>query len=156
MIIGTTSNSRRGMTTIAVLVCLLIITLISGALLKVGLAQRDMSRDRERRLQAEWLAESGVDRALARLTLDHNYTGETWPITARELGLPEGTPTTGSTGQADRSGAIVTIAIEPIAGKANRRGIRVQADYPPDPPRRSRHTKQMLIDLEPSKVGVAP
>jgi len=152
MIVGTTSNSRRGMTTIAVLVCLLIITLISGALLKVGLAQRDLSRDRERRLQAEWLAESGADRALARLTLDHTYTGETWPITARELGLPEGTAPTGSTGQADRSGAIVTIAVEPIAGKANRRRIRVQADYPPDPPRRSRHTKQMLIDLEPSKT----
>ena len=66
MIVGTTSKSRRGMTTIAV-VCLLI-TLISGALLKVGLAQRDANRERERRLQAEWLAESGVDRALARLT----------------------------------------------------------------------------------------
>jgi len=150
MIVGTTSNSRRGMTTIAVLVCLLIITLISGALLKVGVAQRDLSRDRERRLQAEWLAESGADRAIARLTVDPTYTGETWPITARELGLPEATAPTGSTGQADRSGAIVTIAVEPIAGYPNRRRIRAQADYPPDPPRRSRHTKQMLIDLEPS------
>jgi hypothetical protein len=150
MIVGTTSNSRRGMTTIAVLVCLLIITLISGALLKVGLAQRDLSRDRERRLQAEWLAESGADRAIARLTLDRAYTGETWAITANELGLPERTAPSESTGPADRSGAIVTIAVEPIAGKANRRRIRVQADYPPDPPRRSRHTKQMLIDLGPS------
>jgi hypothetical protein len=148
MIVGMTSNSRRGMTTIAVLVCLLIITLISGALLKVGLAQRDLSRERERRLQAEWLAESGADRAIARLTLDRTYTGETWSITARELGLPEGTASTGSTAEADRSGAIVSIAVEPIAGQANRRRIRVQADYPPDPPRRSRHTKQMLIDLE--------
>jgi Tfp pilus assembly protein PilX len=152
MIVGTTSNSRRGMTTIAVLVCLLIITLISGALLKVGLARRNMSRDRERRLQAEWLAESGFDRALARLTLDHNYSGETWPITAQELGLPESTVPAESTGQADRSAAIVTIAVEPIAGEVNRRRIRVQADYPPDPPRRVRHSHQMLIDLEPSKT----
>ena len=151
MIVGTTSKSRRGMTTVAVLVCLLIITLISGAVLKVGLAQRDMNRERERRLQAEWLAESGVDRALARLTFDHSYTGETWPITAGELGLPERPATAESPGQADRSAAIVTIAVESIAGEANRRRIRVQADYPPDPPRRSRHSKQLLIDLEPNK-----
>ena len=152
MIAGTTSNSRRGMTTIAVLVCLLIITLISGALLKVGLAQRESNRDRERHLQAEWLAESGVDRALARLIIDRNYTGETWSITAGELGLPEPTAPTESTGQADRSAAIVTIAVEPIAGEANRRRLRVQADYPADPPRRVRHSQQMLIDLEPSKT----
>jgi type II secretory pathway pseudopilin PulG len=151
MIAATTSNSRRGMTTIAVLVCLVIITLISGALLKVGLAQRDANRERERRLQAEWLAESAVDRALARLSLDRNYAGETWSITAGELGLPETTAPTQSTGQADRKAAVVTIAVEPIAGEANRRRIRVQADYPADPPRRSRHSKQVLIDLEPNK-----
>jgi hypothetical protein len=151
MIAGTTSNSRRGMTTIAVLVCLLIITLISGALLKVGLAQRESDRDRERHLQAEWLAESGVDRALARLTFDRNYTGETWPIAAGELGLPERPATAESPGQVDRSAAIVTIAVEPIVGEANRRRIRVQADYPPEPPRRSRHSKQMLIDLQPNQ-----
>ena len=143
---------------IAVLVCLIIVTLISGAVLKVGLAQRDLARDRERRLQAEWLAESGVDRALARLTRDRDYTGETWSITASDLGLPEANRVHRSTGQADRSAAIVTIAVEPIAGEANRRRIRVQADYPPDPPRRSRHI-QANVDrsrTEQNKAGVAP
>jgi hypothetical protein len=152
MIVGRTSISRRGLTTIAVLICLVIITLISGALLKVSLAQRNMNGDRERRLQAEWLAESGVDRALARLTVDHNYSGETWPITAGELGLPETTAPTESPWRTARSAAIVTIAVEPIAGEANRRRIRVQADYPVDPPRRSRYSKQLLIDLEPNKT----
>ena len=89
---------------------------------------------------------------LARLARDHNYTGETWPITMSELGLPEATTSTGSTGQADRSAAIVTIVVEPIAAEANRRRIRVQADYPADSPRRSRHSKQMLIDLQPNKT----
>jgi Tfp pilus assembly protein PilX len=152
MIVATNSTSRRGLTTVAVLVCLLIITLISGALLKVGLARRNMGREHERRLQAEWLAESGVDRALARLARDRNYSGETWPISATDLGLREVGATTASTGSADRSAAIVTIAVEPIPGEANRRRIRVQADYPADEPRRSRHSKKMLIDLETNKT----
>jgi hypothetical protein len=152
MIVERTARPRRGLTTIAVMICLLIITLISGALLKVGLAQRDMSRERERRLQAEWLAESGMDRALARLTIDRGYTGETWPITARELGLPETTAPAGPTDEAVRSAAMVTIAVEPIAGESNRRRIRVQADFPPEAPRRSRHSKLVVIDLEPNTL----
>ena len=44
-------------------------------------------RSQERRLQAEWLAESGAQRAVARLARDHDYTGETWSLTARDLGL---------------------------------------------------------------------
>ena len=31
-----------------------------------------------------------------------------------------------------------------------------QADYPLDAPRRSRHTKEFMIDLEPSQAGAAP
>ena len=54
----------------AVLVCLVIVTLISGALLKVGLAHRDWVRGQERQLQAEWLAQAGLDRALARLAAE--------------------------------------------------------------------------------------
>ncbi len=57
------SRTRRGLTVVAVIVCLIVITITSGAILKVGLAHRDFARSRERRLQAEWLLESGLERA---------------------------------------------------------------------------------------------
>ena len=62
-----TGKPRRGLTVVAVLVCLLVITVLGAALLKLTLAERDGNRHLERRLQAEWLLESGLDRALARL-----------------------------------------------------------------------------------------
>ena len=86
MIVARARKPSRGMTVVAVLVCLIILTLISGAVLKVSVAQRELARSQERRLQAEWLAESGAERALARLARDRDYTGETWSLGARRPG----------------------------------------------------------------------
>lgn len=116
---------RRGLLAIAVLVCLLIATLIAGALLRTGAAHREEVRAQERRLQAEWLAEAGLHRAMARLATDPSYKGETWDIDARDLDAADG--------------ASVTIAIEG-------RTIRARADYPRDPPRRVRCTRQITTD----------
>ena len=80
MIAARASKPSRGMTVVAVLVCLIILTLISGAVLKVSVAQRELARSQERRLQAEWLAESGAERAVARLARDRDYAGETWSL----------------------------------------------------------------------------
>lgn len=120
---------RRGMLAVVVLICLIVLTLIAGTLLRAGAAHREEIRARERRLQAEWLAEAGVRRAIARLAADANYTGETWNIDARELDSPDA--------------ATVAITIERPAGDAKRRTIRARADYPRDPPRRARFTKQV-------------
>ncbi len=149
-------RSRRALTTVAVLVCLIVISLIGAALLKVGLAQRSQIRSQEQRLQAEWLAESGLDRALGRLAADRSYLGEKWPIRAQELSVPAGPAPGQTSGSPARQTAMITITVDRVRENANRRRIRVQADYPLDPPARSRHTKQMLIDLEPDKAGVAP
>jgi Tfp pilus assembly protein PilX len=149
-------RSRRALTSVAVLVCLIVITLIGAALLKVSLAQRKEVRSQEHRLQAEWLAESGLDRALARLAADRNYRGEEWPIRARDLSLPAASATGQAAGSSAQPVAMIAIIVERVKENGNRRRIRVQADYPLDPPSRSRHTKQMLIDLEPDKAGVAP
>jgi type II secretory pathway component PulK len=120
---------RRGMLAIAVLLCLIVLTLIAGGLLRAGAAHRDEIRVQERRLQAEWLAEAGLQRALARLASDPGYPGETWNIDARELDSADA--------------ATVTIAVERPAGAAKRRTIRARADFPRDPPRRARCTRQM-------------
>jgi Tfp pilus assembly protein PilV len=143
---------RRGLTTIAVMICLLIITLISGALLKVSLARRIQARDRERRLQTEWLVESGLDRALARLGADPDYKGETWTITTSDLGFPlPSQPAADAKKPADITAATISITIETIGGQPNRRQIKVRADYKPDKTHHERQSRQIAIDLIPNR-----
>jgi type II secretory pathway pseudopilin PulG len=156
MIATRARKPSRGMTVVAVLVCLIIVTLISGAVLKVSVAHRELARSQERRLQAEWLAESGVDRAMARLAEDREFTGETWSLSDNDLGRSEQAPRGASPTPAVAPEAQITITVERVPAFANRRRVHVQADYPLDAPRRSRHSKEIMIDLEPSQAGAAP
>ena len=117
----------------AVLVCLLVVTLVSGVLVKQGVAYRRQVRAQERRLQAEWLAESGIDRAFARLAAKPDYAGERWEIAAETLGQP----------------AVVTIEVDPPSAQNEDRVVRVRADYPPDPPRRIRCTREVVVPKTP-------
>ena len=156
MIAARAKKPSRGMTVIAVLVCLIIVTLISGAVLKLSVAQRELARSQERRLQAEWLAESGAQRAVARLARDHDYTGETWSLSANDLGRSEQAPTGMLPVKAETAAAQVTITVDRIPSFTNRRRVRIRADYPVDAQGRSRHSKEIMIDLEPSQAGAAP
>ncbi len=56
---GSKPFESRGSITVFVLVCLVAITAICGVLLRIGLAERQRIRAEERRLQADWLVESG-------------------------------------------------------------------------------------------------
>jgi hypothetical protein len=133
-----------------------VITLASGAVLKAGLAHHDFVRAQERRLQSEWLAESGIQRALARLAVDRDYPGERWVLTAADLGLPEPPRAAGTAHNSDQAAAVVAITVDPVKSAAGTRAVHVRADYPPDAPGRSRHSKHVLIDLETRKPGVTP
>jgi hypothetical protein len=122
-----------------VLVCLVVVTLVSGALVKLGVAYRDRVRDQERRLQAELLADSGVDRAFARLAAKPDYAGETWEVGADALGRAS------ATDAARGPAAVVTIRVERPSAQGEGRVIHVQADYPPDASRRIRCTRQVIV-----------
>jgi Tfp pilus assembly protein PilX len=156
MIAAQGKKPSRGMTVVAVLVCLIIVTLISGAVLKVNVAQRELARSQERRLQAEWLAESGAQRAVARLARDHDYAGETWSLSAHDLGRSERAPTDPLPGKAETAEAQVKIIVDRVPDSTNRRRVRIRADYPLDMRGRSRHSKEIMIDLEPTQAGAAP
>jgi Tfp pilus assembly protein PilX len=130
-VLGARRPRRRGLTAVAVLVCLIVITMISGAALKVGLARRQELRTEEHQLQAEWLAEAGIQRGLARLAADPAYAGETWEIPARELDSPDP--------------ALVTITVGRAPGDDKHQEIRSQADYPREPSRRARYTKALSV-----------
>ena len=53
------------MLAVVVLLCLMVLTLIAGSILRGGHTRREARRAQERRLQAEWLAEAGLQRGRA-------------------------------------------------------------------------------------------
>jgi hypothetical protein len=134
---------RRGSITIFVLVCLVAITSLCGVILRIGLAERQRLRGEEQRLQAEWLVESGLERAAARIAASRgDYRGETWDLSASDLGGPN-------------SGR-VTIAVETPKEPSARRQVRVQAEYPRDAPAPTRLTKVSTIAIGSAPKGESP
>jgi hypothetical protein len=123
---------RRGAITIFVLVCLLLITAICGVLLRIGWAEREHVRAEERKLQAEWLVESGLGRAVAKLAAHADYSGEAWEVSPDDLG--------GS------HPARATITVESIADQPRKRRVRVSADYPSDSTSRARLSKEVSVE----------
>jgi Tfp pilus assembly protein PilX len=130
---------RRGLMIIPALVCLVIVALLCSILLKQVHTQRGQVRWEERRMQAEWLAESGLARAAARLAANRGYKGETWEIPAKAL--------------AATSDGVVQISVEAIENQPARRRVRVVADYPRADDRRARQSKHLIVNLGPETSG---
>lgn len=113
-----------------IVVLLLVVVMgIAGALLQSLVREQRQLRSVGRQHQAAWLAEAGVERAVARLRAAPAYTGETWDVPAATL-------------DGDRGGR-VEIRVQPLAGQPRRR-IQVTADFPNDPVYRHR----CRVDLE--------
>ena len=124
---------RRGTVLIVVLVCLAVASVLFVVLAKQATLEHRVAQTRQWAVQAQWLAEAGVERAVARLAANAAYTGETWNVSAEEL--------------AGRNGAVVRIRAETIADQPDRRTIRVEADYPDDPHHRCRQIKEITADI---------
>ncbi len=118
---------RRGAITVLVLVCLVIIAAMSAQLLRITLAERARQQREERTLQAEWLVESGLERAANRLSSDLGYSGETWEISSTDLG--------------GRHSGHVTIQVQTPASQPKQRRVEVRAAYPHDEAEPSRLSK---------------
>ena len=133
------ATNRRGVALLTAIVCLAVIAAICGSLIRVVYAQRQRTRLEERKLQAEWLAEAGLERAAAKLINSQDYSGEIWQIAAAEF--------------AGRGGGSVKISVEKIADQPAKRLVRVQADYPADSDGRARHSKQTVMRIAERKTG---
>ncbi len=127
---------RRGLIAAVVVAVLFVLVLLGGGLLRVAWLRHNDLRASERRLQAEWLAESALDRAAARLAADRDYAGETWAVPADRLG--------------GRDAASVRIEITPSPGHPDRRVVRARADYPAAESRRARQSRETTIVVPPA------
>jgi hypothetical protein len=127
--------NRRGVALIVVLAGLAVTMVMFLAATKLILVQRKTIELTARQIQASWLAESGVQRAAARLAADANYRGETWNVSAEELG--------------GRSGGSVTIHVEQPPDQPGRRTVHIDADFPSDPQQRARVSREITIRIKP-------
>lgn len=128
------ATQRRGAVLMAVMFCLAAATLLCGVLLKITLSEQRQGRFAEWRRQAEWLAESGIERAAAQLAASAEYTGETWDLTEEEL--------------SQHATGVITIEVEAVDGRSDLRLVRVRADYLRDGERRARHSAEVKVKLK--------
>jgi Tfp pilus assembly protein PilX len=129
--LGLGCNSRRGAFMIIILVCLMVAGIILGSLLRLALLQSRQLGSEQMRVQAEWLADSGLERAGARLARDGGYAGETWTIEPGRLGGADG--------------AVVVIRVENIQNQASNRSVVVEAVFPAEGPQQARRTRQAKV-----------
>jgi type II secretory pathway component PulK len=134
--ISTMKKSRRaGAVLVVAIVSILITSLILASLVQMTTLTRRQERAELLRLQAEWLAESAIERAADRLAADAKYTGEAWLISAPELG-------DGNEAKVD-----ISIKAEPDGAQM----ISVAAVYPSNSSSFAKISKQVTFRL-PSKT----
>ena len=107
---------RRAVIMVGVIVCLIVMTLMFGAIVRGLIADGRRSRSLERSLQSMWLAESGLERAIARMAADPTYRGEAWDPSAIS-------PDRGARGT-------VEIKVEPATGRQNAFRVTATARFP--------------------------
>jgi len=136
----TAGTARRGVIMVAVIVCVAVASIIFLSIAKLVVAGRQAAQTETWQLQARWLAESGLERAASRLAADADYSGETWTVPADAIGGSEA--------------GLVEIAVEAVPDEPGRHRVLIRADYPDLPHRRTRHTKQAIVQL-PAAADVA-
>jgi hypothetical protein len=103
-------GSRSGAALLLVIIAIVVSSMVTATLAQMAIAQHRQMRHEQNRVQAFWLAESGLNRAAMKLNADPQYVGEEWrvPVTAEETQT-----------------ALVTIRVLPER-------IEIAAEYPVD------------------------
>lgn len=116
----------------AVLVCLLVIMLLGGTLVRGMLLYHRQAETETRQLQALWLAESAATLAIEQLRDDPAYEGQTWRAAVDE--------STGSEG-------VVEIHVDPVAREPGQRRVRIKSTFPDDPVHRVVLDNRYIVTL---------
>jgi hypothetical protein len=126
-------RSPKGAVLVVALVCLLLVAAIGASLVRTLLLQHRQRLQERHQLQALWLAESAVQRAVARLAESADYRGETWRVDGETL-------------QTEWSG-VALIQVEPLAGDPARRRIVVAARYPQDTLQQVLQQRELVVPV---------
>lgn len=113
-------SDSRGYVLIVVLITLAVVSLVLAGLFKSVLLQRAMAAAQRREIQTECLVSAAIERGKARHLASPEYEGETWIISADELGLDP--PATG--------GATITIKVVHNSKEESGAWLSVIAEYP--------------------------
>lgn len=127
---------RRGAFLVVTMICLILSAVLIGSLLKTALAQHRQMIYEQQRLQANWLAEAGLERAANRLASDSKYAGETWSLPPDSF--------------AGQGAAEVRIKINPVDGRSAARTVFVEAEFPAGFDRHARRSLQATVVLSAS------
>mgnify|MGYP006969382856 CR=1 FL=1 len=131
-------GSRRAAVLVVALMCLLLAGVFAVSLVQHALRQRDQVLRDEWQMQAYWLADSAIDRAAQRVSVDQDYSGEVWrPASA------------GPAGEGDKLIGQVEIRVtrEPAVDGVLRTRVLVIADVPDDPVDRARVRRETVLEF---------
>lgn len=79
-------SQRRGVVLMTVMVCAAVTGLVLASSIRTSYQRNRFLVGSYRQRQSEWLAHSGVERALAKLARDPKYSGEIWRVGEADLG----------------------------------------------------------------------
>lgn len=110
-------RSRRGLSTLLVILALIFVTGMIGVTLRQLNAVNRQRRLVNYRAQASLLADSGIERAVSMAQRDPDYVAETWTITAGEMGSWHGAEVEISVDRSSLPPRIVVAAHYPAQSK---------------------------------------
>lgn len=137
-----TRKRSRGVAMIAVLAMMMIVGGFSLTIVRSLAARRQMLRGEEQRIQAEWLAEAGLERAAAKLRATGGAVPETWDIPDEELG--------------DRGAGRVTIRWDEATPDTLDRRVHIEAEYPVGELTQAIARRDFLFHPKPKSPGDTP
>ena len=126
---------RKGAVLLVALACLALVAVVAMVVVKTQMQLKKQAELQEFQTQAEWLAESGIERGVAQLRASHKYRGEVWKISADEL--------------QERGAGEVTIEVVPSAADAATMLIRATGLFPSGQPIAARYTKEVIYEPTP-------
>jgi type II secretory pathway component PulK len=125
---------RRGTVIAAALVEFLVAAAILFAVLQSVVGHHRQLLKARHEVQAQWLAQAGIDRAVAQLGKSASYQGETWHVPAEELD--------------GMDAAEVQIRVERVAENSDELHLTVEARDPSDPIHCVKQTREVTIHLQ--------
>ena len=133
------SKKRRGVMAVIAVVCVMVASTIMVVAVRRMVAESKLMQLEARQSQCRWLAESGLERAAARLATDRRYAGEVWKIPAAAMGRADRT--------IQDAGATVKIEVSTPRDQPARRVVRVLAEWPQDAALRVRQSKEVSAEI---------